>query len=270
MTPDRLYYRYRKGTDPDRLTFEQAKRLLRSMYRDLDGRGWFQVHMGKDCVDAPEDVGAYVLEELGWDAWPLDDAIEGASEDELFTILEFLYDNVSEPTDSSDHPYAGCGLHVRSGDDLRGRAELRERVNRIIERYEVPHTLRENGEVWESAPLGIDAQEPVSTEDPSIDDRVRAAQSAFRRHGATLDDKRHAVRDLADVLELLRSTIGTNLPSADENRLFEIANQFGIRHHNPAQKTDYDAELWLDYMYYAYLNAIATASRILARSEETT
>jgi hypothetical protein len=51
------------------------------------------------------------------------------------------------------------------------------------------------------------------------------------------------VRDLADVLEYLRPNVQTLLTSKDENDLFNLANNFGIRHHNDRQKTNCDAGL---------------------------
>ena len=50
--------------------------------------------------------------------------------------------------------------------------------------------------------------------------------------------------------------------SSDENRLFEIANQFGIRHHNPEQKTDFDKNIWLEWIFFSYLNSINTIVKI--------
>lgn len=46
------------------------------------------------------------------------------------------------------------------------------------------------------------------------------------------------------------------ISSSDEKDLFNIANNFLIRHHNDKQKTDYDANLWLSWMFYIYLSTI--------------
>lgn len=266
MVRDRQYYRYRRGAEPDRLTLDQLVRLVSNLYTELDDKGWFQLIMGKNCVDDSRDVGAYALERLGWDAWPLERAILDADEDALFTIVEFLYDSVAEPTNSYWHNWSQCGIHVTSADIDSGRAEFRTRLNSLLGRYERSFELRENGEVWESTPTGLEDLEPPASGDQSIDDRVQAAISSFRRHGASDDDKRRAVRDLADVLEYLRSTGGTQLPSKDEGYLFDIANNFGIRHHNPQQRTEYDSGIWLDWVFYAFLNAINMAVRLRARA----
>jgi hypothetical protein len=48
------------------------------------------------------------------------------------------------------------------------------------------------------------------------------------------------------------------------NRRFELANRFGIRHNDDKQKTDYDPALWLEWMFFYYLNTIALVSKVLA------
>jgi len=138
-------------------------------------------------------------------------------------------------------------------------------VNGILGRYITPYELRENGEIWAIAPTGLEQVEPMPTGERSIDDRVQSAIRTFRRYGADDDAKRQAVRDLADVFEYLRSTVGTQLLSRDEGELFDIANNFGIRHHNPRQKTDYDSGVWLDWIFFSYLNSVSLVSRLLAK-----
>jgi hypothetical protein len=63
------------------------------------------------------------------------------------------------------------------------------------------------------------------------------------------------------VLEYLKPKIKEHLTSADEKDLFNIANNFGVRHHNDKQKTGYDAGLWLSWMFYFYLATIHVVVR---------
>ena len=55
----------------------------------------------------------------------------------------------------------------------------------------------------------------------------------------------------------------------DEGYLFDIANNYAIRHHNPDQKTDYQAGVWLDWMFYAFLNAIDVATKLVSSIAES-
>lgn len=79
-------------------------------------------------------------------------------------------------------------------------------------------------------------------------------------------DRRDAVRDLADVLESLRSEAKTVLTKRDEADLFNLANNFGIRHFNAQQKMEYDQDIWLSWMFYYYLATIHAVTRLIERS----
>ena len=51
------------------------------------------------------------------------------------------------------------------------------------------------------------------------------------------------------------------LTHQDESDLFKIANNFGIRHHNDRQRTNYDTAIWLSWMFYFYLATIHVVLR---------
>ena len=108
----------------------------------------------------------------------------------------------------------------------------------------------------------------MPTDDPeNVESSVRAAILKFRRHRSTLEDRRDAVRDLADVLEFLRPQLKLVLTRKDESDLFSIANNFGIRHHNDQQKTDYDSAIWHSWMFYYYLATIHAAVRLIQKQK---
>jgi hypothetical protein len=52
----------------------------------------------------------------------------------------------------------------------------------------------------------LDAPVPEGTEHDLITSKIDGAVSRFRARGASLDDRRHAVRDLADALEAIAGT----------------------------------------------------------------
>ena len=165
------------------------------------------------------------------------------------------------------HSYDGCGIHVQGGDSAAGQAQYRERLNPLLARYGDGYELTASGEVWTAERFNaLPGIEPL--DDVAVDERVSSAVAKFRRYGADSADRRDAVRELADVLEYLRATFGTLLPRWDEDRLFEIANQYSIRHHNPGQKTDYDEDIWLSWIYHSYLNAIDLIAKLIRRDGE--
>ncbi len=123
-----------------------------------------------------------------------------------------------------------------------------------IYRYE----LSEKGEILTKPDAGFEKifEADIPSNDKSVTERIDSAVLQYRRHGSTIDDRREAVRNLADVLEYLRPKVKSILTKQDEIDLFNLANNFGIRHHNEKQKTNYDKALWLSWMFYYYLATI--------------
>jgi hypothetical protein len=230
--------------------------------------------MGYDCVDAGHVVGdikdidlEILLALRKRHLWPIEKRAAEFSEDDLFDMIEFLFQHVSKPIDGTMHTWGDCGMHWEVFNTLEGQKEYRDTINRVLAQYCRKFELSAGGEVLLMAEAGFDRifNADVPSSDPKVRDRVDAAVLRFRRHSSTLDDRRQAVRDLADVFEYLRPKVKALLTSKDEGDLFEIANNFGIRHHNDKQKTSYDAQLWLSWMFYFYLSTIHLLLRKIGR-----
>ena len=246
------------------------------MFSALEADGYFQEQFGYECVDAgfvPGSVGTDLQAELTLTLrkphlWPIQRTIDDWIEDDLFDMTEFLFDNVSKPTQRYYHDYSSCGWHCSEFDRDEGRREFRQKVNRILKSYDSGFELSEGGEVLALAPTGfealLDAELPGADEE-NISIRVDAAIEKFRRHRASIEDRKDAVRDLADVLEYLRPKLKVALFSKDEQDLYNIANNFGIRHHNVDQKVGYDKAIWLSWVFYYYLATIHAAVRLIER-----
>lgn len=276
----RRYYSIRTGKHPHgtNIPLPVLASLVYTAYEQLAEPGYFQEHFGYSCVDAGNvpgklggDIGAALLFHLRRGSlWPFPDKFADLSEDELFDLIEFLHDHVSKPTDGYHHTYAQCGWHYHTFDSKAGRADYRERVNLLLESYKGGFEISEEGEIRElpqpgTAPL-LAANLPSS--DDNVTTRVQSAIAKFRRYRSTTAERRDAIRDLADVLEYLRPHLKTVLTKQDESDLFNIANNFGVRHHNQQQKSDYDGSIWLSWMFYFYLATIHAAMRMLEKKHK--
>jgi hypothetical protein len=102
----------------------------------------------------------------------------------------------------------------------------------------------------------------------NVEDRVQMAIQKYRYSRASLGDRRDAVRDLADALEYLRPKVKKVLTKKDEGDLFNILNNFGIRHQNTRQQSDYDEEIWLNWLFYFYLAGYHACIRLIKKREE--
>ncbi len=245
------------------------------MISGYESDGWLQEWFGKECVDRNDvegrgghDPAAFVERRtLRDDLWPPDRSWQDWDQDALLTAVEFFYDHISKPTDGWDHDYAHCGYHATAFDAGAARAAYRVEVNGLVSQLEEGFELLEGGEVVRRAPSGTEAllegvPPPIAGKDYEV--RVTSAVRKFRARSSSPDDRRDAVRDLADVLELLRPEIKRVLSKKDDAAIFEIANNFAIRHYNAAQQKDYDP-VWLSWMFYFYLATIHAVAHFIRR-----
>lgn len=269
---ERQYYSHRKGTNPNLkgLPLPDILDLFVRVFSQLEEDGYFDEAFGYVCVDAgkvdgkvrdPDLEMLLTIRKKG--LWPVSEKAAFYQEDDFFDVLEFLYQYVSKPIEGTMHSHGHCGMHWETFNQVLGRKELCDKVNGVLAHYEHRYELSSNGEVLHRPEAGFepifDADLPTS--DKNVVSRVNAATLQYRRHGSTLDDRRQAVRDLADVLEYLRPKVKALLTSADEKDLFNIANNFGVRHHNEKQRTAYDTSIWLSWMFYFYLSTIHVVLR---------
>lgn len=274
------YYSQRAGLGPhpNGLPLRDIVDLFVRAYNLLRCDGYFDEAFGFVCADAGQIPGTVRDPELEIllairkkNLWPIELFETGYSEDDLFDVIEFLFQHVSKPIKGTVHTWNECGMHWETFDGKAGRKEFCDRVNSLLSHYERPFELSPNGEVLRKPDAGFEpiltAELPLS--DANVVDRVDASVLRFRRHGSTVEDRRQAVRDLADVLEYLRPKIKAYLTSKDESDLFNIANNFGIRHHNEKQKTMYDSALWLNWMFYFFLSTIHVLTRKMNQAKAT-
>jgi hypothetical protein len=70
---------------------------------------------------------------------------------------------------------------------------------------------------------------------------------------------------LAGVLEERRALLRQELLSRDESSLFEIANNYALRHRNENQRNEY-AQEFLDWVFWLYAATVELTDRLLRRS----
>jgi hypothetical protein len=279
-TRKKPYYSIRTGKNPlaGGFDLDTVRGLFKPLFIHFEDEGYFQEELGVNCVDGfiPGNLGhdlagVLLLELRKRDLTPIRSRVTEYSEEDLFDVIEFLYDHCSKPDPERRgwHSWNECGWHCHAFEREPGRLEYRERVNKVLALYDRGYELSADGEILTLADDGLSGlfEAPLPKVDPdNVAARVAAAQTKFRRYRSSMDERRDAIRDLADVLEYLRPRLKTALTKKDEAALFEIANNFGIRHHNAEQRTDYDKPIWYSWIFYYYLATIHAAVRLIERS----
>jgi hypothetical protein len=243
-------------------------KLFKTLYLDFLKKDYFYAKY--EAV--PDKLGADIESQMFLairksDLFPVEEKCNNYSEDDLFDVIEFLYDCVSKHT----HGYNKyLDEYEDDYDTSAGKQEFRERINHLLCDYREGYELSENGEILELPEQGLEdlvlANLPPHDAE-NVEQRVESAILKFRRSRSSLDGKHDAIRDLVDVLEWLRPKIKEVISSKDEDDLFNLANNFGIRHHKDNQKQDYDKAIWYNWMFYYYLATIHACLKLIKKDE---
>lgn len=187
------YYSVRTGKNPLSDSFDLAtlKALFKTLFVYFEDEGYFQEALGYHCVDAGfvpgklghDLAGALLLEVRKGNLTPIRTSIADYSEDDLFDIIEFLYEHCSKPVQREFHSWNDCGWHCSKFDREPGRVEYRSKVNNVLKLYEGRYELSVEGEILAIPDQGLEEllESPLPSYDPdNISARVNAAQLKFR------------------------------------------------------------------------------------------
>lgn len=266
----RKYYSSRAGKNPDasRLDLPRFVTFFKAFYLEFLKNDYFYENSGDVPGKLGSDIEAQMLLAIRKpDLWPIEEKCNNYSEDDLFDVIEFLYDRVSKPIDRRFPQYDDCYL---TSDRETGKQEFRDRINQLLCDYREGYELSEKGEILESPEQGFEelVLENLPPYDPeNVEQRVESASLKFRRSRSSLDEKYDAIRDLFAVLEFLRNQIKEVKLNHAERALFEIANTYGIRHHNEKQMQDYDKAIWYNWMFYYSLATIYACLKLIKKAK---
>lgn len=256
---------------------EETMRRFVALVDDFLKHGYLERFAPKHCVDdhddEPRDPAAQLELILGVAGlWPLRRSLAERpwGLHTFFDLIEILHDRMARPRSRTDHDHAGCGWHFHHLAVEPGRRLYRWRINQLLNASVLPYRFADDGEdVGRLVGTTDDARTDlmhtmVTRTDPSTGDRVRHALALFRARDASEHDRRSAVVELAGVLEERRRLLEAELHSKDEGALFNIANNFAIRHRRAGQQADYDP-VFLDWVFWWYLATIELTDRVLER-----
>ena len=258
------YYSVRTGKNKNFSGFnlDILKKLFSDLYSEFVTNGYFKEYFGFECVDAGfvsgifgENIEAGIYRLLRKDnLWPIKERVNDYEEDDLFDVIEFLYEHVSKPveTDGAYHSWDRCGWHYSKFERENGKKEFLNKVNEILAEYGSGFQMDRDGLILtkDDGALATIYTADIPTKRDDIRQKMNLAVQKYRQSRSNLEERRIAIRELADILEILEPDIKTYLSKKDDDALFTIVNNFSIRHANEKQKTNYDKNIWYSWMFY--------------------
>jgi hypothetical protein len=263
------------GVDPAARS-TKARKDFRALIVELRKKGYFDEKFPQDCLTVgrgdERDISAEIAERIGVpDLWPLKPS--AWSDDTYYGLIEVFHDLVARPRHlvmKHKRPDGVVCAHYAEFSRPPGQQLYRWRVARLLARHGIG--LRLAGDGGEAGRLvgaaGDDRDRLVesafATPDAAARDTVRLAVALFRGRTSGRSEKRSAIVALAGLLEQRRALLETRLLSKDENALFQIANEFALRHRRADQRDDY-AEAYLDWIFWWYLGTVELTNQLLLR-----
>lgn len=255
-----LFYTARLGGK--RIGPDEARQRLHHLFLSCQEMNFFH-----EISRYPSDVLRILNNEsialLGIDAFPLDVWLpfEPPEEEDICAVVELLYQRISKPDFSFDEI-------SYSSEEAQNR--FRRDVNNILRQLGDGYRLTAGGQVERTGSKGLELilGAEIPEFDPlNVDSKVREAVSRWKQRQSSPQDRQEAVRLLADVFEWLkkREELSVALDSKDSSDLFNIANNFAIRHHNPQQKGNYDSDIWHRWMFHFYLATYHATIRLILK-----
>ena len=264
----RDYYCRRQSNhemDGDRVKY--LRNMFFFLYKDFLKYGYLEEEFGDRYSYDFSKIGDKLAALTGReDVFPIEKKYKNYDEELLFTLIEFIFDYVSRPTDGSFH----CDYWEYSKFDKKlGWEEWQIEINKILLFSTNKYSLNNRGQVdFVSNPVLNELMDtPVSINDKEVCSPLNEAIKKFKRRESSTQDRKDSVRDLAGVLEFLKPKMKDVLMSKDENSLFNIINNFGIRHNNESQKTSYDEEIYLEWMFHFFLATIHVVDKTIERDK---
>ncbi len=269
---------YSSRNKPVSLTLEQLYQKLQHLYFFFRDKDFFKEKAGITQNYLPDAIKHEAALELIFQPFPIEKwSPEIITEDHIFDTLEFLFDRVSSPegelawmTDETGWNYQDYISYANGP----GQKQFRDKANAFLVEYKTGFELTQEGIILARGTDGLqyilDA-EIIPYDEINVDNKVRNAITKWRNRRSSLLEKKDAIRELADVFEWLKKTrnLGSVLDNKDESAIFDLANNFGIRHHNPSQKTNYDRAIWYSWIFHFYLATYHATIRLLMKKEKT-
>lgn len=279
------FYNERNGLidGPIQIGLDELRILFYRIYQTMDDEGYFeagfngleQINYGNAVRLKPPILypspDVYFLTKGGHNnLYPIDRHFTEYSEGDLFTVIEILY----SCTGKYERQERGGYIFVQD----EYKPIFAEHINSILKFYDEGYYLEPvQGFIMKMPNEALQellADDVAEILDEDVMGRLKGAATSFYRFDADLEQKRQAIFTLAGILEPIRAELKETLNNVYEinknthdKLIFDIVNNFDIRHNKEGQYTEYQREIWYDWMMQYYTSVIITYYKLQKENE---
>ena len=270
------YFLERNGLRPKdfKVSYNKLKEYFIETYLYFLRKGDFNsafygVYIGENQKEPPTmspSPEIYILKNLyKGSIFPIEDYYQKYDSDTLFTVIEILHNHIAK----YDIKYLEYIID-------EPREEFRKHINSLLKFYNEGYYINEQGYILElpnDALLNVISRAPNEIESQLILEKYRSAIKMYLHYTSNREEKRKAINLLADILEPLRNELKNILneewefnKNLHDNLIFEIVNNFNIRHNKEVK--NYSEDIWFEWMFHYYTSLINTYYRLIDAKEK--
>lgn len=269
----RKYYSNRNNKRT--VTIEEVHKKLCSVYNYFRDKDYFYEKLDNRYSNYKYANQKSVIF-LGFEIFPMEEwHYDYKTEEYIFDTIEFLFDNISKPgerlylRDETGFNYTDYDGY----DQNAAQYEYRKYINNILHDYKDGYILTKEGEILSKGgkelSLIFDAN-IVNYDFENVDSIVEKAIKKWRNRSLSIDERKEAIVLMTNVFEWLKkqNKLQNVLNKKDNSVLFNIANNFSLRHHNPDQVQNYDKDIWYSWIFHFYLATYHAVIRLIKKDDE--
>ncbi|WP_080848671.1 hypothetical protein [Cytobacillus gottheilii] len=245
-----------------KISFKKFREFFFDTYLYFEEKKYFKLafngHHSRPKLMAPSPE-AFLFKHVGnQDVFPIEQYYHRFDKTTVFTLIEILHQYIWNIEDFDV-------FDIFDDAQNTAQAEFRNEINKYLIHLEDGYLLSEKGYIIDLPDDGlgnlITRNLPEHTSD-TVTEQVETAIKMFFKYDSNIEEKRKAIAILADILEPYRKDLKEYTTKKHDKIIFDIVNNYGIRHNDIEQVDDYDKPVWYEWMFHYYLSTVHAVLRL--------
>lgn len=272
---NKKYYSERIGSERIKLSLKDLNEVFLTIVSEFADEQFFYDFYGYEDNfrnwtpgKAGRNFEAYCLSQIGRRIKdPFYQTTAKYSEEEIFNLIELLHEHICLKSQIAFRKFEYDTLEEVVE---YSKQTFRDRINMQIHYYSIGWELTGEGYIREM--ISNELQELVNNtsiygDENNVDSRIRGAIKQFLKYGAKELDKKGALIEIGGALEYIRKELEDVIPKEEVNDIFNLLNNFDLRHNNTLKKNGYDTAIYYPWMFYIFISTFDAFVKMRQRIE---